>query len=252
MTNRDAWDLASRKYVEESAELDGERLADVEQELLAPLLTSRPRVIHLQSGNGIDCVQLLDAGAASAVGVDFSVVAVRAAEARARRLGSSARYIVGSVPETPLASGCADLVYTGKGALVWLSDLQAWAREVARLLAPGGTLFVFDAHPAAPLWTLDPDAAGLDARRSYFGGTRANDTFPASAIARFGGEGVEAIEWQWTLADIVTSVLAADMALVHLGEHPEPFWRPKGVHAAAAWDGRLPNSFTLVARAGTP
>lgn len=246
--NREAWDLASRKYVVESdAALDNERLADVEQRLLGPLLASSPRVVHLQSGNGVDAIHILEAGATSVVGVDFSTVAVGAAAARAKRLGSQARYIVGAVPDTPLAAGSADLVYTGKGALVWMSDLTAWAREVARLLAPGGTLFVYDAHPAAPLWTRGPDHPAIDPHRSYFGGTRANDTFPASAIARFGGDGVEAIEWQWTLADVVNSVLNAGMTLGHLGEHSEPFWRPGGAQPAAAWDGRLPNSFTLIA-----
>lgn len=245
--NRTAWNIASRKYAEESASLDNERLADVELRLLGPLLASGPRVIHLQSGNGVDAIELLNAGARCAVGVDFSVVAVGAAVARANRAGSAARYVVGAVPETPLACGSTDLVYTGKGALVWLNDLDRWAREVSRLLAAGGSLFVYDAHPAAPLWTRDADLAGLEPARSYFGGTRANDTFPASAIARFGGDGVEAIEWQWTLADIVSSVLAAGMKLAHLGEHAEPFWRPGGSPPAAAWDGRLPNSFTLIA-----
>ena len=247
--NRAAWDLASRKYVEESDCLDGEGLADVELRLLEPLLATHPRVVHLQSGNGVDAIELLARGAESAVGVDFSAVAVGAATARARRVGSRARYVVGAIPTTPLAGGSADLVYTGKGALMWLSDLRAWAREVVRLLVPGGTLFVYDAHPAAPLWTRDPQEVSLDARRSYFGGTRANDTFPASALARFGGAGVEAIEWQWTLADIVNSVLAPGMTLAHLGEHPDPFWRPADSPAAAAWDGRLPNSFTLIAHA---
>ena len=130
---------------------------------------------------------------------------------------------------------------------MWLSNLDRWAREVSRLLTAGGSLFIYDAHPAAPLWTRDADFAGLQPERSYFGSTRANDTFPASAIARFGGDDVEAIEWQWTLADIVSSVLAAGMNVAHLGEYPEPFWRPGASPHAAAWDGRLPNSFTLIA-----
>jgi SAM-dependent methyltransferase len=149
----------------------------------------------------------------------------------------------------PLADDVADLVYTGKGAIVWLADLASWAREIARLLAPRGHLFIYDAHPAAPLWTLDVDSAGVAPERSYFGGTRVNDTFPASAIARFGDDSTpDAVEWQWTLADIVNSLLAAGLRIEHLGEHPDPFWRPAGARDAEAWSGRLPNSFTLLAR----
>jgi SAM-dependent methyltransferase len=226
-----------------------EELAPIERRLLAPVLATHPRVVHLQSGNGSDCIDLLRAGASSVVGVDFSSVAVAAATSRARHLGSAARYVVGAIPQTPLAGGIADLIYTGKGALVWLSDLGPWAREVARLLAPRGVLFIYDAHPAAPLWAHAADRASLALGRSYFGGTRVNDTFPASAIQRFGGDNiVQAVEWQWTLGDIVNSIIAAGLTIEHLGEHPEPFWRPQGSPDAAAWNGELPNSFTLLAR----
>jgi SAM-dependent methyltransferase len=247
--NREAWDIASRKYVEEADALDAEELAPVERRLLAPVLATSPRVVHLQSGNGTDCIDLLRAGASSVVGVDFSSVAVVAATSRARRLSSEAQYVVGAVPQTPLAGGVADLIYTGKGALIWLSDLASWALEVFRLLAPRGCLFVYDAHPAAPLWTHDVDRTSLELGRSYFGATRVNDTFPASAIRRFGGDdSAQAVEWQWTLGDIVNSIIKVGLMLEHLGEHPEPFWRPQSSPNAAAWNGELPNSFTLIAR----
>jgi hypothetical protein len=42
-------------------------------------------------------------------------------------------------------------------------------------------------------------------------------------------------------------VISAGLDLLHVAEHAEPFWRPHGVQATA-WDGRLPNSFTLLAR----
>ena len=48
------------------------------------------------------------------------------------------RYVVGLIPAVPLADATADLVYTGKGALIWMPDLARWADEVARLLRPGG------------------------------------------------------------------------------------------------------------------
>jgi len=57
----------------------------------------------------------------------------------------------------PLPNGCADLVYTGKGALVWMPDIEAWAVEMARLLRPGGHLFLHEGHPATELWTWDLD-----------------------------------------------------------------------------------------------
>lgn len=55
------------------------------------------------------------------------------------------------------------------------------------------------------------------------------------------------MEWQRTLGEIITAVAAAGLEILHLGEYPEPFWRAGGV-SAAAWGGRLPDSFALLAR----
>ena len=242
--NRIAWETASQKHVREYRDLlaeaaAGSSLLDTERELLRGILPRAPEVVHLQSGHGLDDVALVAAGARSVVGVDYSEVAVGAAQRRARELNVPCRYLIAAVPRVPLADACADLVYTGKGALIWLPDLTGWAREVARLLRPSGHLFVYEAHPAVPLWTWDADAPRIRPDRGYFARCHVNDTFPANG----------AVEWQWTLGQIVTTVAAAGLEIMHLGEHPEPFWQAGGV-AAAAWNGRLPNTFSLLARRG--
>jgi SAM-dependent methyltransferase len=240
--NRDAWELASQKHVREYDDLlaqaaAGSSLIAIERDLLRPVLRRSPEVVHLQSGHGLDDVALVRSGAKSVVGIDYSEVAVGAAQRRAADLGVACRYVVAAVPQVPLADASADLIYTGKGALIWMPDLAAWAGEVVRLLRPSGHLFVYEAHPAVPLWTWDVDRPRIRPDRSYFGRSHVNDTFPASG----------AVQWQWTLGQIVTSVVAAGMEVLHLAEYPEPFWRAGGV-SAAAWDGRLPNSFSLLAR----
>jgi SAM-dependent methyltransferase len=240
--NRSAWEAASQKHVREYDELlaeaaTGSSLAEAERDLLREILGRSPAVVHLQSGNGQDDVALVRAGARSVLGVDYSEVATGAAQRRADALGVACRYVVGLIPAVPLADATADLVYTGKGALIWMPDLARWADEVARLLRPGGHLFVYEGHPAVVLWSWDEDQARIRADRDYFGRSHVNDTFPAHG----------AVEWQWTLGDVVTAVVSAGMEIMSLGEYPEPFWRPGGV-SAAAWDGRLPNSFALLAR----
>lgn len=242
MANQIAWNAASQKYINEHGSLlaqaaSGSSLNDTERELLQEILSRSPDVVHLQSGHGLDDVALIQCGARSVVGVDYSEVAVHGAQRRADELGVACRYVVGAVPDVPLSDASADLVYTGKGALIWMPDLTAWVREVARLLRPSGHLFVYEAHPVVPLWTWDEDEPRVRQDRDYFDRSHVNDTFPARG----------AVEWQWTLGEIVTAAIAADMELLHLGEYPEPFWRASGV-SAAAWNGRLPNSFSLLAR----
>ena len=169
--NREAWEAASRKHVREYDDLltlaaSGAALNTVERGLLRDILDRAPEVVHPQSGHGLEDAALVQAGAKSVVGIDYSSTDAGAAQQRANQLGLACRYIVGAVPSIPLADKVADLVYTGKGALIWMPDLDAWAREAARLLRPGGHLFVYEGHPAVPLWTWDEDAPGIRADRS--------------------------------------------------------------------------------------
>lgn len=240
-STRRAWEEASAKHVREHDALREEartaRLLPAEVALLAPVLRGRPRVLHPQSGHGVDDHALVRAGAREVLGLDYSATAVGAAQQRADELGAPCRYRVAELPPFPVPDGAHDLVYTGKGALVWLPDLDAWAAEVVRALSPGGHLFLHEAHPLVPLWAWDTDEARVRPDRSYFAARHVNDTFPA----------LGAVEHQHALADVVMAVTRAGLALVDLVEHPEPFWRPAGARAAA-WDGRLPNSLSLLAR----
>lgn len=240
--NRVAWESASEKHVREYEALlaearHGSSLTEAERRLLTPILDSQPTVVHLQSGHGLDDIALIKAGAARVIGVDYSTVAATAAGRRAAELELPGHYVIAQLPPTPLRDGCADLVYTGKGALIWMPDIQAWADDVARLLAPSGRLFVHEAHPMVPLYSWDADATRLRPDRGYFSSRHINDSFPA----------LGAVEWQWTLGEIVTAVVRAGLAIEEVVEHAEPFWRPGGVQAAA-WGGQLPNTFSLLAR----
>ncbi|MEU4428349.1 class I SAM-dependent methyltransferase [Actinoplanes sp. NPDC024001] len=239
--NRQAWEIASQKYVREHADIravaaSGASLLDTERALLRDVLRTSPQVVHLQSGNGTDDVALVRAGAGSVVGVDYSAVTVRAAQRRAVELGVACRYVVGALPGAPLADGCADLVYTGKGALIWITDLAAWARDVVRLLRPAGHLFIHEEHPAAPLWTWDADEPRIRPDRDYFAASHVNDSFPAEG----------AVQQQHTFGDLVTALSAAGLHILRMREYAEPFWR-MGDLDAAAWAGRLPNAYALLA-----
>jgi len=127
-----AWEAASQKYVREYGDLlaqaiSGFSLVETERDLLRGILRFSPVVVHLQSGHGLDDVALVQAGAKSVVGIDYSQVAVRAAQRGADELGIACRYVAAVVPAVPLASASADLVYTGRepwsGWPIWLGGL---------------------------------------------------------------------------------------------------------------------------------
>ena len=237
---RNAWAGASRKYEREYAEhLAAARtfeLVPAEVTVLSEIVSGAD-VVHPLSGHGLDDIALVRLGARSVYGLDYSEAAVSSAQRRADEFGMPCRYTRAEMPASGLAGECADLVYTGKGALIWISDLGGFFAEVHRLLRPGGWFYVYEAHPLVPVWAWDPDEVRVRSDRSYFASSHVNDSFP--------GDG--AVERQHTLAVIVMACLRAGLHIEHLAEPAEPFWRPGDV-SAAAWDGRAPNTFSLLAR----
>jgi SAM-dependent methyltransferase len=237
-----AWESASQKHIHEYIELLEEaksaRLLPIEETLLRDIVVEAD-VVHPMSGHGIDDAALIHLGAGSVTGIDYSPTAASAAQRRADELGINCRYVTATLPASGLMDNSADLVYTGKGALIWVDDLEAWLTEMRRLLRPGGHLFIYEAHPLTPLWSWDRDKVEVRSDRGYFARSHVNDSFPA------GG----AVEYQRTFAETIMSITRAGFEILHLEEHPDPFWRPDGMDAAA-WNGQVPNAFSLLARHG--
>jgi len=237
---RAAWAIASRKYEDEYAEHLAEartvELLPAEVAVLSEIVGGAD-VVHPMSGHGLDDIALARLGARSVHGLDYSEAAVSSAQRRADELGMPCRYTRAVMPESGLDDACADLVYTGKGALIWVPDMEAFFAEAHRLLRADGWFYVYEAHPLVPLWAWDPDEIRVRPDRGYFAPSHVNDSFPGNG----------AVERQHTLSQIVMACRRAGFEIEHLEEHPEPFWRP-GDLAAAAWDGRLPNAFSLLAR----
>jgi len=253
-----AWDRAAAKYapdVERDVAALREGSLSFEAREIEPLrqvMGAGCRAIHLQCSHGQDALSLWRLGAAEVVGLDVSRAMLALAREKSERLGAPVRFIESDVLATPHElDGWADLVYTGKGALPWVSDLDAWAAVAARLLRPGGRLFVFEGHPLN--WVWDGEARELAPRpgRGYFdGGPHANDDFPARAVeARTPAGEVPPTAWeyQWTLGDVVNAVVAAGLTVERLNEFSEHFW-PQFPNVPDELLARLPHTFLLIAR----
>ena len=65
------------------------------------------------------------------MGIDISEVMIEVARRKSEALAAPAAWHCCDILETPAElDGTADLVYTGRGALLWMMDLPAWARVV--------------------------------------------------------------------------------------------------------------------------
>jgi SAM-dependent methyltransferase len=141
-----------------------------------------------------------------------------------------------------------DVVYTGKGALCYLPDLNRWAATVAALLRPGGRVYVVEFHPVLTALGLVPDSPDdheLRLRRDYLAG-RGAERHDATHTYTDGPAltgATASYEWAHGLGEVVTALTGAGIAVRHLRESTELPW-PRWPHMLPTADGfwRLPDS----------
>ncbi|MBI4927215.1 MAG: class I SAM-dependent methyltransferase, partial [Anaerolineae bacterium] len=230
----------------------GSNLHPVERSYLGNLLPTVETAIHLQCASGRDTLSLLNEGVKRVVGVDISDVMIDNARQTSTALNAAAEWVRCDILDTPHElDGTADLVYTGRGALCWMQDLQGWARVIARLLKPGGYFSVFDDHPAN--WLFDAEKSTdtyVYSGLNYFETCISGMGWPSTYI----GELEIPIEKQgrkyerlWTLSQIFQAVTQAGLSVIHFGEHPDPYWE-LFPHLQPELQGKIPLTFSLLAR----
>lgn len=252
--NRAAWDEAAERYegwFDEAVQLirsGGTNLFGVETELVGDLHGRCRRAIHLQCAAGRDTLSLWNHGAEEVVGVDFSPRMLALAERLTRATGAPARWILADVLETPAElDGTADLVYTGRGALLWLHDLDAWAAVIARLLAPTGRFVLFEGHPVEWLFDVDEDGRWIATDYDYFGGVEASRGWAPEYIDWLSiADGDQSWKFAraWTLGEVITALLRAGLAIEAVAEHPVDWWGGHG-DVRPEERGRIPLSFSV-------
>ena len=216
------------------------------------------RGLHLQCHIGTDTLSLHRLGARM-TGVDLSPASVTQARLLAERAGADVEYVEADVYSAPEALGARsfDLVYTGIGALGWLPSIERWAEVVARLLAPGGRLFLREGHPM--LWALDEERADLlEVAYPYF---ETAEPLVWDEPGTYVETDVEIIhtrtlEWNHGLGEIVGSLLGQGLVLTMLEEHRSVPWEALPGRMERGDDGewrlrehpeRLPLTYTLQA-----
>lgn len=225
--NQRNWDartpvhVASQFYDLAGVRAGVNRLAEFERAELGEL--GSRTVAHLQCHIGTDTVCLAKAGA-RVVGLDFSAASVAAARELAEDAGLDVQYVQAEVYDAVEALGPSrfDLVYTGKGSLVWLPDLDRWAAVVAELLRPGGELYLVEFHPL--VWSLSGNSPGNDLRigRDYLSTGVAVEV--QGDVTYTDGPAVDdspstIYNWVHDLGEIVSAVARAGLRVVRLAEH---------------------------------
>ncbi|MFO0676157.1 MAG: class I SAM-dependent methyltransferase [Polyangiaceae bacterium] len=183
------------------------------------------RVAHLQCNAGQDSLGLARRGAI-VTGVDLSDEAVAFARTLSAETGIAATFERDDVLHWLATTDARfDVAFASYGVVGWLPDLDAWARGVARVLAPSGKLVYVDFHPL--VWSLDGDRVIKD---DYV--TAAPFREPVGDYVERSGAGLGAVtkgatventvpatSWQYGLGAIVSAVARAGLRVDALEEY---------------------------------
>jgi len=257
--NRQAWNEGASTYTATNQErVDQLRagksnLHPIERANLAPygpLSQWCQRAIHLQCASGNDTLSLLLEGAHEVVGIDISDEHIRNARWTTEQLEVPASWHRCDLLDTPASlDGTADLVYTGRGAICWLHDLDAWAQIVTRLLKPGGLLSLLDDHPAS--WLFEQETQTLQASGvNYFSHSEQSKCWSEAYIGDLGKpvqEHATKHEQLWTVAQVFQALVRAGLSVEYLGEHPDEYWTAFP-NLSDADKAKIPMTFSLIAR----
>jgi SAM-dependent methyltransferase len=208
-------------------------------------LTGRD-VLHLQCHLGTETAAFSARGAGSVVGLDLSAASIAAA----RRVAPEADFVQANVYDAVTALGGRrfDVIYTGKGALCYLPDLDRWAQTVARLLKPGGFVYVVEFHPVLVSLSLVPgreETGALALRNDYLEGRGAAErdaTFTYTDGPAL-TEATTSYEWAHGLGEVVSALVRAGLPIRSLRESDELPW-PRWPEMQPTGTGffRLPDS----------
>jgi SAM-dependent methyltransferase len=199
----DAWNAAAHDWAHRVREGMGGRvhLHDASiYELLPP-----PKGLTLDVGCGEGrLTRELSGRGYNVVGVDASTALVD----EARAADPAGRYQVASIDALPFAVGAAQLALC-VNVLPHVHDLAGAAAELARVLAPEGTLLIGTIHPVAHAGTFDEETGEL----------RITDYWNRELEAVELGEHTVHHERR-TIEDYVRTLLGAGFALADLREVP--------------------------------
>lgn len=213
-------------------------------------------LLHLQCHFGMDTISLARLGA-TATGVDFSDEAIVFARSLSQELNVPAQFVCSDIHKlSDVLNGKFDVVFTSMGVLCWLPDLARWAEVIAHFLGPGGVFYILETHPFLHIFSYDRNAAELTVSQPYFGSGQPLSCEEQGTYADWDAQLANPLthEWQHTLSDVVSALVAVGLRIEFLHEFPFCSWQrfPFMVKSAAhRWtlpgDMSLPLTFSLKA-----
>ena len=188
-------------------------------------------LLHLQCHIGTDTLSWARRGAV-VTGLDFSPSSIEEAQRFADILKiDNSRFVVSTVSNAVEALGGErfDILYTGRGALCWLPDLDDWAAVSSQLVTPGGVLYMEETHPTVDLMDLIETSEGKIVRPHYnpFNKDPVTFTEEGSYADRKAKTGLYTSHcWEHGFGEILGSLVRNGFRIDLLNEREDSFFEP--------------------------
>ena len=205
-------------------------LADIRNKRVAVLGSGDNQVVFALAGLG-----------ATVTSVDISQNQLDVAERRAQELSLPVSFLRADVTDlSAIDSSAFDIVYTGGHVAVWVSDIDAYYAEAARILRPNGLLMIAEYRPFRRIWKESQE--GLTIESSYF--ERGPFEYDVTEEILWPKPGnLKSYEFHWTISDYINAVLKCRCCVVEVDEFGKD---------VADWEGApmhgLPEFLLIVAR----
>ncbi|MHA2051686.1 MAG: class I SAM-dependent methyltransferase [Promethearchaeota archaeon] len=185
-------------------------------------------LLHLQCHFGLDTLSWAREGAI-VTGIDISSEGIRLAKLLTKQAKLNAKFIESNLYHLPkVLSGKFDIVYTSTGVLCWLNNLKEWAKIISHFLKAGGFFYIAEIHPFSQVFDNETtDIKDLQVFYNYFYNPIPREFVTsgsyASGLAKI--EPKKEYEWFHSMADIINSLIEADLRIEFLNEYPFTVWR---------------------------
>jgi len=227
----------------------------IQQAELYPV--ANKELLHLMCHIGTDSISLALDGA-KVTAVDFSKESIELAKKLNQEIKTDVEFIHSNVFSLKnILKREFDIVYTSKGVLAWIKDINEWAAIVSSYLKAGGIFYIMEIHPMKYIFddTIEND---LKVKHSYFHSdepTVWDDDFPDYADENYIPKN-KTYEWMWSISDIINALIKAGLEITSFNEYDKLFYsglagmkRDKdGWYYLEQYKNMIPYTFTLKAR----
>ncbi len=253
--NRESWNEAAPKHKDRNLEtLIGEFSAPGHSSL-DPIETARWQalgvggkdVAHLCCNNGQELISVKNLGAGRCVGFDNAEQFLDQGRAIAGAAGAQVEFVHGDVHHVPAAyDDVFDVAFATIGAICWFPKVHDYIAVAARLLRPGGCVFLYEHHPIEAMFDPFDDVDPPKWRHSYF---KQDPWVDTDGLDYFDGESYQSkplYTFPHTLSEIIMACIDNGLAIERFDEYPHDL-SPSYAHLERL-EAKLPLSFILIAR----